>query len=150
MSSNKPSSAKGDPKKTDESIAAAEPKSFLKRLNEIKETIALLLFFLGGISWVYGFFATRTQLTTFNCILSASIDFASAQIDVRYLPDKINAKGVQLSSLTDKEKSGVLTDAERTLMVQFSSEKASDEKDFADAKKSVSELKQKIESCGKI
>jgi hypothetical protein len=47
-------------------------RKFLDILKEYKELIAILVFFLGGVLWMFGYFATKQQLTELRCWMRAN------------------------------------------------------------------------------
>jgi hypothetical protein len=47
---------------------------FLAKLKEYKELIALIMFFVGGIIWLYAAFATKSYVASIRCLLGATIE----------------------------------------------------------------------------
>ncbi len=41
-------------------------KGFLEVLKEWKEVIAIVVFFVSGVLWIFAFFATKTELQRFS------------------------------------------------------------------------------------
>ena len=58
------------------------PRSkFLSVWKDYKEFVAILVFFLTGSLWIWGFFATKKQLNDLQCLLNVNIDLIQAKID---------------------------------------------------------------------
>ena len=68
-----------------ESDDGTKSASFLQRLKEYKEFIAILVFFFGGVLWILGYFATKKQVDDLRCLLNANVDFIQGKIDAASL-----------------------------------------------------------------
>lgn len=53
----------------------------LGSIKEFKELIAVIVFFVSGILWVFGYFATKDQLKSLHCITNANMEFLQGQMD---------------------------------------------------------------------
>ena len=60
-------------------------RKFLDILKEYKELIAVLVFFLGGVLWMFGYFATKKQLTELRCWMHANVEFVQGRMDAANL-----------------------------------------------------------------
>jgi hypothetical protein len=86
-------------------------RKFLDTLKEYKELIAILVFFLGGVLWMFGYFATKQQLTELRCWMRANVEFVQARMDGANLSD-LSVKNIEdLTALNEKP---TLTADERT------------------------------------
>lgn len=119
---------------------------FLQRLNDFKEFIAILVFFLGGVVWIYDYFATKQQLVQFNCLLTASISIARADADTKYLSDKIVEIDLQATELDEKRLKGPLSAAEKKRLIELTNDSKNKQNEFAAAKQRFEESNQKIQS----
>lgn len=54
---------------------------FVKWLNDYKELLSVIIFFIGGFLWVYGVFATKEQIKELKCLMNANITIINSQID---------------------------------------------------------------------
>src|SRR5262249_45391437 len=71
----------GFPMKQDISKSAIEgERKFLDTLKQYKELIAILVFFLGGVICVFGYFATKNQLTGLRCWMVANVVFVQGRM----------------------------------------------------------------------
>ena len=73
--SNHHAEVDGSPKKT----------SWLDTLKEYKEFIAILVFFLAGLLWIFGYFATKKQLAVLHCTMVENLNFIKGQMDTTNL-----------------------------------------------------------------
>ena len=55
--------------------------SILKTLSEYRELLTVIIFFVGGVLWVFGYFATKDQLKEVKCLMNANMDFIQGQMD---------------------------------------------------------------------
>jgi hypothetical protein len=62
-------------------VANGPKRTLLGLLGEYKELITVLVFFLGGVVWIFGYFATKKQLDELRCLFTANIDFVQGQMD---------------------------------------------------------------------
>src|SRR5262245_7951462 len=60
-------------------------KSLLGTLKDYKEFIAILVFFIGGILWIFGYFATKKQLDELHCLMNANVDFIQGRMEAANL-----------------------------------------------------------------
>jgi hypothetical protein len=85
----------------------SEPKQnvgVLDRLKEYKELIAVLVFFLGGFTWIYGYFATKSQLIEMKCVLNANVSLLSGQLQGNALAQSL-IKNQEMQMLITKQPS---------------------------------------------
>ena len=91
----------------------------LKRLKEYKEFLAILIFFSGGIFWIYTIFVTQDQLkftqnqleNTQNvlqgqlektqCLLRTNVDLLDHQIRMRMLAEQIRTLRDEINNLQE-------------------------------------------------
>ena len=77
-------------------------RKFLDILKEYKELIAVLVFFLGGVLWMFGYFATKKQLTELRCWMHANVEFVQGRMDAANLSD-LSVKNIEeLTALSEK------------------------------------------------
>lgn len=77
-------------------------QKFLEALKDYKEFLLILVFFLGGVSWIYGYFATKEQVRVLRCLLNTNVEFVSYQIQSKLLLDQmhqIDAERIRLTAL---------------------------------------------------
>jgi hypothetical protein len=89
--------------KQDISKSAIEgERKFLDTLKAYKELIAILVFFLGGVLWMFGYFATQKQLTELRCWMVANVEFVQGRMDAASLSD-LSVKNIEdLTALNEK------------------------------------------------
>lgn len=56
-------------------------------LKEFKELLAVLIFFFGGALWIFGYFATKSQIKELYCIMNANVDFIQGRLEAGSLSD---------------------------------------------------------------
>jgi hypothetical protein len=61
---------------------------FMEALNRYKELIAIIFFFIGGISWLYGYFATKEQMRVMKCLMNTNIEFIQYQLQQKLAFDE--------------------------------------------------------------
>lgn len=95
--------------KTEETSAKPPPKdgsqkpwTLLQFLKDTKELITLILFFVGGIVWLYAAFATKHYVASVKCLLGATIeridnDSQSKQYQVEIVELNVRLQQVQNS-----------------------------------------------------
>ena len=66
-----------------------DSKSVLDSIKEFKELIAVIVFFIAGALWVFGYFATKDQLKTLHCITNANMEFLQGQMDSNTLSEML-------------------------------------------------------------
>jgi hypothetical protein len=81
MSTTEPSNASTSSSTASGTTGQGRWSNFLKPVNEYKELIALLLFFLGGAFWIFDYFATKHQVKQLQCLLNANIGFIQGRMD---------------------------------------------------------------------
>ena len=79
-----------------------EETGFIATLKEYKEFIAILVFFLAGVLWMVGYFATKKQLTELRCLVLANVEFIQNRMDVNNLSDLTVKNIEELAALADK------------------------------------------------
>jgi len=77
-------------------------KGLLDTLKDYKELIAILVFFLGGVLWMFGYFATKKQLTELRCLMLTNVEFIQGSMDVASLSDLSLKNSEDLAALNDK------------------------------------------------
>ena len=77
----------------------------LEKLKEYKELITILIFFLGGFVWIYGYFATKTQLRSMKCVLNANVSLLTGQLQGNTLAQNLNKNLELQGALEEKAKS---------------------------------------------
>jgi hypothetical protein len=77
-------------------------KGLLDTLKDYKELIAILVFFLGGVLWMFGYFATKKQLTELRCLMLTNVEFIQGSMDVASLSDLSLKNSEDLTALNDK------------------------------------------------
>jgi hypothetical protein len=78
-------------------------QTVLKTLGEYKELIAVIVFFITGCLWLFGYFATKQQLKTLQCLMNTNMaiiqgkmDSASlSQLMVQNLQESMSLEGKQ-------------------------------------------------------
>src|SRR5215475_6379826 len=55
--------------------------TLIKPLSEYKELISIIVFFLGGVSFAFAYFATKDQLKQMRCLLNANVDLIQSKMD---------------------------------------------------------------------
>jgi len=94
----------------DRAIDNSKPTpQFIVRLKQYKEFIAILVFFTGGFMWIYGFFATKSQVESVNdnvqvvhCLTNSSIILTETRMQKRFLLEELTQKSVELNNLLTK------------------------------------------------
>jgi hypothetical protein len=82
--------------------ATTGERKFLDIVKEYKELIAILVFFLGGVLWMFGYFATKQQLTELRCWMRANVEFVQGRMDAANLSD-LSVKNIEdLTALSEK------------------------------------------------
>ena len=71
--------------KTKDKNASDGKNRFVTRLKEYKEFIAILVFFMGGFFWIYGFFATKDQVKVLQCLTNNNIALIECRMQKRFL-----------------------------------------------------------------
>ena len=82
----------------------------LGRLNDYKEFISILVFFAGGLFWIYGFFATKTQVesmksgtdyqvTRLNCVLEQNVKMLRGKMEFQYFTDLLEENKQEIREL---------------------------------------------------
>lgn len=68
---------------------------FIDALNKYKELIAVIVFFIGGVSWLYGYFATKEQVSVMKCLMNANIEFVQYQLQQKLALDERRQEDAQ-------------------------------------------------------
>ena len=92
---------------------------FITRLKEYKEFIVILVFFIGGFMWIYGYFATKEQVKVLQCLTNQNITLIESRMQKKFLFDELNQKGMELEKLL--KKADVLNE-ERRKVIQLTNE----------------------------
>ena len=75
----------------------------LVRLKEYKEIIGITVFFLAGLMWIYGFFATKDQLKVQKCISDTSVMMLEGKMDIEFKMDKYAQTSMELINKIEKD-----------------------------------------------
>ena len=90
----------------------------LARLREYKEFIAILAFFIAGFLWIYGFFATKSEVKTLTsatksevktlkCLLNTNILAVTGQLDAMIKNDEVVTINLEITKLEEKKEKGL-------------------------------------------
>ena len=63
--------------------------TILDRLKQYKEFIAIMVFFIGGFLWIYGFFATKGQLNELQCLTNLNVAMIETRVKKKEFIDEI-------------------------------------------------------------
>jgi hypothetical protein len=85
----------------------------LKVLGHYKELITIIVFFAGGVSWIFGFFATKQQTNEMRCVMEKNMDQIENQMQSKFLQDELMDIGRQLEELTESEKMHLLSERDK-------------------------------------
>lgn len=85
----------------------------LKVAGQYKEMIAIIVFFLGGLSWILGYFATKQQAKELHCTMQKNVDHLDSQMQLRFYQDELIDIGRDLEELGTKELSAPLSEREK-------------------------------------
>lgn len=114
------------------------PPTLLSRLNEYKELITIVMFFLGGAIWLYSAFATKAYVGNIRCLLGATIERVDNEAQSRTIKADIvegNTKIEQLKAdLTKAQSTGaptapIIAETERLKLEVKALEKRKDKAD---------------------
>ena len=75
---------------------------FITRLKQYKEFILILVFFMGGAMWVYGYFATKDQVEVVHCLTSNGISLIESRMQKKFFFDELTQKSMELDRLRAK------------------------------------------------
>ncbi len=84
--------------------------SILARLSEYKETITIVLFFIGGVFWIYSIFATKNQIKQLKCLLNTNISLIQNQTNSKILLDDIIENELILAKIITRKTNGLPRD----------------------------------------
>ena len=84
----------------------ASKDGFVQRLKEYKEFVAVLVFFLGGVTWAYGVFATQQQINQLKCLLNTNISLIHNQTQSRFLLQELTSKQMHLAEILERQANG--------------------------------------------
>lgn len=88
--------------KSDGDSSTVNEQGFLDKLSEYKEFIAILIFFLGGFFWVFGFFATKKQVTDLTCVLEQNVQMLRGKMEYQFFNDLLEENKNQLRETRSK------------------------------------------------
>jgi hypothetical protein len=131
---------------------AGEPSSqgkfnaFLAFLKEYKELITTVVFFAGGVSWVFGYFATKEELKTLDCLLTNHVQFLKGMQERKTLDDEYVETHLQRERLNKPAERGRPSDAQLREMDGLNQRMNRLESERDDAEKRALEAKNKLES----
>lgn len=76
---------------------------FLLILGEYKELIAIIVFFVGGILWLYGFFATKREIKELKCLLNTNVSIIHNQMMNKFLLEELTENRLKQESIRNKK-----------------------------------------------
>src|SRR5437763_793316 len=83
------------------------PNAFLSTLNKYKELIAVMIFFIGGVSWIYGYFATKEQVRFVKCLMNTNIELIQYQLQQKLILDEKRQYDLEYLRLLQVEKRSI-------------------------------------------
>lgn len=91
-------------------------KSLLETIKEAKEFIAILVFFVGGVIWLYAAFATKRQVAGVRCLLGATIERIDNEAQAKNFQAEIVEHSVRLQQIQNSGKPilDIIVDVENT------------------------------------
>ncbi|WP_157973675.1 hypothetical protein [Tropicimonas sp. IMCC34043] len=113
--------SKGTPE-TDKDKPMPPLNQLLGRLKDYKEFVAILVFFLGGLLWVYGVFATQKQVDQIKCLLNTNISLIHNQTQSRFLLQELTSKQLSLAEVIERGNAGTPHRGDRRLALQLETE----------------------------
>jgi len=142
----------------------------LKSFKEYKEFIAILVFFIGGVVWLYAAFATKSYVDEFKdtiqkaitqiqesskkstanikCVLGGSIEVYSKDTEIRFLQDEVTSNKIDLEKLKN-QKLSIPEFIEQSEKIKGKIEDLERKIAAAQKIKTNQELKLKNEECSK-
>jgi len=88
-------------------------EALLKRLNEYKELLGLIVFIVGGMLWAFGYFATKSQFAELKCFSKNSIIVNRETVRLRDIDESVVEKSRRLEELVELQKLGNSTDKQK-------------------------------------
>jgi hypothetical protein len=74
-------------------------KAIVSRLNDVKEIIAIIVFFAGGFIWVVNYFATQDALEALDCFTRVNVRFLQANDNYNFLQQQAKSARSELRDL---------------------------------------------------
>jgi hypothetical protein len=118
-------------------------KTVLQKLGEYKEFIALLAFFLGGVFWIFAYFATKEQLKSIQCLMNANLTAIQGRMDYASLSQLMIQNFEETASLEGKPS---LTAAETVKRNQLKTAANEISRKLAEAETAISQGLNKLRS----
>ncbi|WP_149339154.1 hypothetical protein [Neorhizobium sp. P12A] len=92
---------------------AKKGKELLSKLNEYKEIISIIVFFIGGCIWIYSTFATKVYVARIQCFLGATIQRVDNEEQSRVFQSDIIDLNIRLARLQkDPATADIIVDIE--------------------------------------
>lgn len=89
----------------DSKISEGNNNKLLNRLKEYKELITIIVFFISGFLWLYGYFATKDQLRIMKCIVNHQISMVESRIQKQDLLEQLINTIISLNDLPANDRS---------------------------------------------
>lgn len=98
----------------------AEPNQAgpLTKLKQYKEIIAIIVFFLSGVAWIYGSFATKKQVDRLECFTNLNITLVRSMQDYEELSSKMQRLIQQLQLMSEGNNPMVTSDNKTKLEME--------------------------------
>jgi hypothetical protein len=106
--------------------------NFLIKIGEYKEFISILIFFAGGLFWIYGFFATKNQVieirngtdyqvSKLTCVLEHNVKMLRGKMEFQYYTDLLDENKQEIREVRRdirkyKKEGGGYSDSEDKLL----------------------------------
>ncbi len=129
---------------TAQTPGAVRLPAVLAWLREVKELIALVLFFAGGVTWLAGYFATKAQVEELRCLLLTNVGMVDSQMHSKIIGDELARMGRQLEDIGDKEKLGPLSDFDKEERKRLSLDSDIAKAQYVDAEKTFAQNADKL------
>jgi hypothetical protein len=88
-------------------------------LKDYKELIATVAFFVSGILWVVGYFATKEELKTIDCLLQNHVQFLRGMQDEKTHGDELIETRMRIERLKKPLKGGQYSEHELNEIAQL-------------------------------
>jgi hypothetical protein len=100
---------------------------FFGALNKYKEIIALIVFLLGGISWIYGYFATKEQVRLVKCLMNTNIQLIQYQLQQKLAWDERReheSEHIRLGMIKDRTREGEISLSDILAKIEIATKKS--------------------------
>jgi len=74
-------------------------KTFMQKLLTYKEFISILVFFTGGILWIYSIFATKQNVDQLACVTQLNIQMVQGKMESQFYTDLLEGNRAQIREL---------------------------------------------------